>query len=317
MSNKLYHEPMPEVVIEKIGLIEPLRTDMENHGGSCVPSKLVTPLFEPFHISDRLIIHNTYAILDASIVKNLPERLADTGLEHRCLYQGEALEEQGDIAPWIVRLDPAHAFTKQLFTYDPEDAAPWHHGTDRIGFFVRVDASIDAIWQHFRRFVRVKDENGQFAFLRFWDPHVLADGLVNGDTDFKMLLHDRHTGPIAIVVRGYDNTYVTALARAPLPNRAIVVNRAKLAVHFGYRRLHSFCQTNDIDYDPDAYRRYESVMHNADEIDYHILALHHGHFNRDETYNMRRAQTFGEQNRKTQLYNQLLFRKNQRLPHGV
>ena len=44
----------------------------------------------------------TYAILDAAKAPGLPELLAASELEHRCLFKGDTYEELKDVAPWIV-----------------------------------------------------------------------------------------------------------------------------------------------------------------------------------------------------------------------
>ena len=46
----------------------------------------------------------TYAILDAAKLTNLPELLERSGLEHRCLFKDDAYDELKNVAPWIVRL---------------------------------------------------------------------------------------------------------------------------------------------------------------------------------------------------------------------
>ncbi len=43
--------------------------------------------------------HYTYALLDAAKVTNLPELLAGSKLEHRCLFQREAFDGLKNVAP--------------------------------------------------------------------------------------------------------------------------------------------------------------------------------------------------------------------------
>ena len=109
----------------------------------------------------------TYAILDAAKVVNLPELLEKSGLPHRCLFKGEAYDALKGSAPWIVRLDEAGAFIRNLFT---RSDAPWHLWEDEPGIYLRSCGSIDDMWRHCRKFIRVQDEAGKWYYFRFWEP---------------------------------------------------------------------------------------------------------------------------------------------------
>lgn len=109
----------------------------------------------------------TYAILDAAKIANLPELLAQSGLNHRCLFKGDALQTLKDVAPWIVRLEDDNRFTRNLFTRSP---APWHLWDAEPGIYVCTRGSLDEMWRHFRKFTRVQAEAGKWYYLRFWEP---------------------------------------------------------------------------------------------------------------------------------------------------
>ncbi len=115
----------------------------------------------------------TYAILDAAKVTNLPELLEGSGLEHRCLFKGGALDDLGTVAPWIVQLDPASPFTRFLFTCDPAQDVAWHLWGKNPGIFLRAPGTLDDLWRHFRKFTRVQDEHDKWYYFRFWEPIFL------------------------------------------------------------------------------------------------------------------------------------------------
>lgn len=108
----------------------------------------------------------TYAILDAAKVANLPELLERSGLEHRCLFKGDAYDELKNVAPWIVRLDGDENFTRNLFT---RSDASWHLWDKEPGIYVRSRCDLNDLWRHLRKFTRVQDDDGQWFYFRFWE----------------------------------------------------------------------------------------------------------------------------------------------------
>lgn len=114
----------------------------------------------------------TYAILDAAKIPNLPELLEDSGLEHRCLFKGDAYDELKDVAPWVVRLEEGNSFARSLFT---RSDAPWHLWDSEPGIYIRSRSDLDEMWRHFRKFTRIKDETGKWFFQRFWEPRMIKD----------------------------------------------------------------------------------------------------------------------------------------------
>ena len=111
----------------------------------------------------------TYAILDAAKLTNLPELLERSGLEHRCLFKDDAYDELKNVAPWIVRLEEDNAFTRHLFT---RSEANWHLWDKAAGIYVRSRGSLDVMWRHLRKFTRVQDEDGQWFYGRFWESYA-------------------------------------------------------------------------------------------------------------------------------------------------
>ena len=99
-----------------------------------------------------------YAVLDAAKIANLPELLERSGLEHRCLFKNDAFDKLKDVAPRIVRLEEGNRFTRFFFT---KSDATQHLWDAKPGIFIRSDASPEELSQHFRKFTRIRDEQGK------------------------------------------------------------------------------------------------------------------------------------------------------------
>lgn len=164
--------------IEVTEKVEPLDAQFGASLKKTVPNPLWNLLFghpkgtiarDDHHLSSP---PQTYALLDAAKIINLPERLESSGLEHRCLFQGAAYRDLGYVAPWLVRLEEGNAFTRGLFT---RGDAYWQLWDDKPGIFVRSSRTLGQMRQHFRKFTRVQDRQGKFYFMRFWVPEVLVD----------------------------------------------------------------------------------------------------------------------------------------------
>ncbi|BAQ69466.1 hypothetical protein NHU_02314 [Rhodovulum sulfidophilum] len=137
-----------------------------------VPDALFPVMFaQPEELEDDRRFH-TYALLDAAKVPALPEMLAVSGLEHRCLFKGSSYEKLKDAAPWIVRLEDDNRFTRNLFT---RSDTPWHLWDAEPGLYLRSRGTLDQIWQHLRKFTRVRDEAGKWFYFRFWEIDCLID----------------------------------------------------------------------------------------------------------------------------------------------
>lgn len=129
----------------------------------------------------------TYAVLDAARVTNLPEMLETSGLPHRCLFKGQAEEDLGSVAPWLVQLEPDHVFTRAMFT---QSDAPWHLWGMDPGVLLRADMDIDEMRGHLRRFTRVRDEADRWYYWRFWEGRHLAASLQAADETDRQAFFD-------------------------------------------------------------------------------------------------------------------------------
>ena len=169
--------------IEEIEGVEPLDNQFGVHPPKTVPDALYEPLFgqpepsaaevEQYGGADKVPPLNTYAILGAAKVVNFVEMLEASGLEHRCLFKGEAAQEMRDVAPYVVQLEEDVDFTRNLFSKDPDEDVPWFMWDKEPGIYIRSRGSLDDMWKHFRKFTKVQDEDGKWFYFRFWEGEVL------------------------------------------------------------------------------------------------------------------------------------------------
>lgn len=178
----------PLLYIDTIEGVEPLDAQIGISPKITVPDALYGALFDQPDLSAenggatcKVIAVpplQTYAILDAAKVTNLPELLECSDLEHRCLFKGNAYDEMHNVAPWIVRLEESNSFTRSLFT---RSDAPWHLWDQKPGVFFRSRRTLDELQRHFRKFTKVRDENDKWLYLRWWETsfwHLAASGYI-------------------------------------------------------------------------------------------------------------------------------------------
>lgn len=111
-----------------------------------------------------------FAMLDAAKIPNLPEMLEIWDLPHQCLFQDDALETAGSVAPWIAQIPPDSALLRGLFTLGDEPLDLW--GKD-AAVFMRSAADIATLARHFRKFTKMADPRGKWFYVRFYDPPYL------------------------------------------------------------------------------------------------------------------------------------------------
>lgn len=150
--------------IRQITGITPLGDHPGTSGGD-VPEALHAALFGQPASGPEL---HSYALLDAGRIPGLPELLETSRLDHLCLFRGER-DGVGATAPWLVRLKESDKFTRNLFR---QSSRAWHLWGKDCGIFLRSDAEMAALSDHFRRFTRIRDRQGRIVFFRFWDPLV-------------------------------------------------------------------------------------------------------------------------------------------------
>jgi len=150
------------------------------HPRRAVPEHLQDLIFPPDETDTVL-----YAILDAGKIDNLQIMLEDAVIPHRCLFKGDAEEEYGDVAPWLVVLSEVDTLTRLLFTHLEGEDTPWNIARFEPGILFRAPPDFDAVWRHWRRFYRMKYETGKTYYFRFWEPAPMAAylGYIKDDPD--------------------------------------------------------------------------------------------------------------------------------------
>lgn len=210
----------PALQIETIDGVEPLDAQLGVTEFKTVPDALYEPLFgQP----DDTNLH-TYAILDAAKVPNLPELLEVSGLEHRCLFKGDAYDELKDVAPWIVQLADENNFTRNLFT---RSDAPWHVWDNEPGIYIRSAASLGDLWKHLRKFTKLQDEQGKWFYFRFWEVEFLKTAAAFDSYFTRQLFNSVFTDGVVLLARG-------EMVHFEVENRS---DPRELTRHFSYVEL--------------------------------------------------------------------------------
>ena len=125
-----------------------------------LPSWIRGALDEP--VEDGIL--RLYAILDGARDGQIAAKIRASGVEARCLFDGELQPVLAAAAPYLVALDPAAPLLRTLIAEGSGNA--W-------GVFLTSTAPIDALRRHLRRLLRVVDEDGRQLMFRFYDPRVL------------------------------------------------------------------------------------------------------------------------------------------------
>ncbi|MFV0644700.1 MAG: hypothetical protein ACK5NN_09415, partial [Sphingomonadaceae bacterium] len=81
------------------------------------------------------------------------------------------------------------------------------------GIYVRSRGSLDDMWKHFRKFTRVQDESGKWAYLNFWHGYV---PLALGTDSSLALIGESFFAPLSSAVvqpDDEDREYFTIIYR--------------------------------------------------------------------------------------------------------
>lgn len=114
-----------------------------------------------------------FALLDAARLQHLPQILASTDLEYRCLFQGDAESELEDVAPWLVKLSPNDKFTRRLLTGPNTKWGFWGHDA---AVFLRSHSDLLTVRKSFRRLTRLYDPGvGRWFYFRFYAAPTMRD----------------------------------------------------------------------------------------------------------------------------------------------
>jgi Domain of unknown function (DUF4123) len=102
--------------------------------------------------------------LDGARDSRVHRRVLDGRFAHSCLYAGKLPPELIEVAPYLVRLEPEHPLAMALL------AEAWGNSW---GIFLRARPGLEPLRKHFRRFLKVRDEQGKSLVFRYYDPRVL------------------------------------------------------------------------------------------------------------------------------------------------
>lgn len=117
-----------------------------------------------------------YAVLDGAAIPDLPLRMYETQPRAICLYRGELAPDIAEVAPYLVELFPADAFTDWLLDEIGGGGKNW-------GIFARSRYSLTEVRKHFRKFLTVYDAAGNPLLFRYYDPRVLRKFLPTCDAE--------------------------------------------------------------------------------------------------------------------------------------
>jgi hypothetical protein len=133
--------------------------------GLCLPEPLAGALFSAS--SDR----QAYAILDAARFFGLVQKLEASGLAHRSLLPNTSSEEDeddcGDVAPYLVQLDPGSRFVRNMFTRMSHPAALWDSLSGVMG---RAEGDIDSVADRLKHLLVTRRQDNGPTWQRFWEP---------------------------------------------------------------------------------------------------------------------------------------------------
>jgi hypothetical protein len=105
-----------------------------------------------------------YGIVDAAQDKDMAFEARDRfKLPIRMLFQGEAAQYMGEVAPYFIPIDPQSEYLESW-------ASRWGKN---VGILLTSSADPLKLFRHLREVFVVKDEEGQEHFFRFYDPRVL------------------------------------------------------------------------------------------------------------------------------------------------
>jgi len=106
-----------------------------------------------------------YFIIDAARLLERMAKVNEFELQIISLYKESSQENLADYAPYLIDLKSAQG---AFFDFLIENGIG-----DSWGIFIESSLSFDEIFKHLRKFLIVKDEEGQELYFRFYDPRVL------------------------------------------------------------------------------------------------------------------------------------------------
>jgi hypothetical protein len=134
-------------------------------------TELVT--IAPGRLDDLLVAASAgslYALLDACDEPRVPQQARALGARAFSLYQDTPDADLWAIGPYLAWVDSATLEWIQSSLW----GAPW-------GIFAISAAGLDALGNHFRKFVHVRSPENEDWYFRFYDPRVIGGFLPTCD----------------------------------------------------------------------------------------------------------------------------------------
>ncbi|WP_084761836.1 DUF4123 domain-containing protein [Spirosoma spitsbergense] len=106
----------------------------------------------------------THLLLDAARMGSIMKEAKELNKEHSSLYKGQSEEYLAEFAPYIFSV------------YKNTPFGPWFTEKgwgNSWGIFLQSPVPAKDVYQHFRKFLLVKTEDGRELCFRFYDPRVL------------------------------------------------------------------------------------------------------------------------------------------------
>ncbi|WP_406721212.1 DUF4123 domain-containing protein [Thioclava litoralis] len=165
--------PLPRSDVVKVNLpkVRPLDAQFGVWPRKNLPESVSEYLFEDSIVENSETLRQTFAILDAAKTSALPSMLQESGLANVSLFNGKAAEDLAEVAPYLVQLDVNNDFVRRLFTDTDSRVGLWRC---QLGIFIKSDATLEKLQRVFRKFTRVRDQEGKWSFFRFWEPEVAS-----------------------------------------------------------------------------------------------------------------------------------------------
>ena len=127
-------------------------------------NSLTRQVIEPEELLPAAKEGRLWAILDACNEPEIPPLMLDELGPDRAasLYRGEAAVEQAAIAPYLAQVD------EKLFQWIRDNlwGKPW-------GCFLIASSDLETLRSHFRKFLNVRDPDGEPMYFRYYDPRLL------------------------------------------------------------------------------------------------------------------------------------------------
>lgn len=125
--------------------------------------RLIEALF-PEPLADGTPAPEVFAVLDGARDPRIYRAVYESRLDHECLFTGVIPYELAEAAPYLVHLTREAPFTRWAL----------EQGFGRsFGIFAWSRADLETLRRHFRRLLRVKDDQGRSLYFRYYDPRVL------------------------------------------------------------------------------------------------------------------------------------------------